>query len=357
MTPQTDSSRPRVSRSSWCPWLGLRSGRATLLLGLVALALWLTGCSVDISPPTTVSADGSAAGAGTASATVAAAAPDASAGSTAGSPSVRLLITRDFGGQVLLDTTAPHTEGMTVMSLLASAARVETGYGGGFVGAINGVASTFGKSGAAPPRDWFYWVDGVLGEVGAGDRMLATGETVCWDYHQWSGAAMIQSTLAAFPRPFSATPVQLLGPGSATALGAWLEEAGIRTTVAGEGVSADGLPGTGHAVATYTLDADLPTWVAEALGIGARGGVFLQVDDSKLTVLSEDGDVSEPAEAAALVVRNPSSPEALILLLLASDQATLTAFLQQLSPGDLPGHVGLYLSRGALKSLPAGATP
>ncbi|NLT35438.1 MAG: DUF4430 domain-containing protein [Gaiellales bacterium] len=303
------------------------------LLGLLAFALFLTGCSVDTAPTTAVlNAD------------------------SVSSP-VRLLITRDFGAQVLLDTTAPHADGMTAMSLLASATEVETGYGGGFVGAIDGLASTFGRSGASAPHDWFYWVDGSLGEVGAGDHALVAGQTVWWDYHPWSGAAMIQSTLAAFPRPFSVAPVQVLGPDTAAALREWLAEAGVETALPHDhdGPDAGDVPGAGHAAAAYTLDTGLPTWVMEALKAGARAGIFAQVNGERLQVLTEQGDVEGPAEAIALAVRNPSAPDALVLLVLASDQASLEAFLQQISPGDLSGHVGVYLSDDAVQTLPAGA--
>lgn len=168
---------------------------------------------------------------------------------------------------------------------------------------------------------------------------------------------MIQSTLAAFPRPFSAAPVQVLGRETAAALCSWLAEAGIEAPVpSSEDTKGQGdVPGAGQAAAAYTLDAGLPPWVMEALKIGARGGIFARVEGQELKILTEQGDVSGPAEAVALAVRNPSAPEALIMLVLASDQASLATFFQQVSPQTLSGHVGVYLSHNAVRSLPAGA--
>ena len=137
----------------------------------------------------------------------------------------------------------------------------------------------------------------------------------------------------------------------------WLAEAGVETALPHDhdGPDAGDVPGAGHAAAAYTLDTGLPTWVMEALKAGARAGIFAQVNGERLQVLTEQGDVEGPAEAIALAVRNPSAPDALVLLVLASDQASLEAFLQQISPGDLSGHVGVYLSDDAVQTLPAGA--
>ncbi len=115
------------------------------------------------------------------------------------------------------------------------------------------------------------------------------------------------------------------------------------------------MPKAGQVAAAYTLDAGLPAWVEEALKVGARAGVFARVEGRELTALTEQGDVSGPAEAVALAVRNPSAPESLILLVLASDQASLATFLQRVSPEILCGRVGVYLSNDAVESLPAGA--
>jgi hypothetical protein len=69
----------------------------------------------------------------------------AAAGHRPAAAEVRLVVTRDFGASVLVDTVAPWQKGMTVMRLLAEHATVDTGYGGQFVSSIDGLRSSFGS--------------------------------------------------------------------------------------------------------------------------------------------------------------------------------------------------------------------
>jgi hypothetical protein len=56
---------------------------------------------------------------------------------------------------------------------------VKTSYGGRFVVAINGVASE-------PRRDWFYWVNGRLGDRSAAEVRLHPNDVELWDYRRWT---------------------------------------------------------------------------------------------------------------------------------------------------------------------------
>ena len=105
------------------------------------------------------------------------------AGRTPGADEVRLVVSRDFGTEILRDVVAPAGEGLDVLRLLAEHADVETGYGGRFVNGIDGLESSFGGGGSADAADWFYWVDGEMAGVGADEWKLQGGETVWWDYH------------------------------------------------------------------------------------------------------------------------------------------------------------------------------
>ena len=91
--------------------------------------------------------------------------------------SATLRITRDHGRHVLLVARVPA--GVTAMQALQSKATVKTSYGGRFVDSINGVAS-------APHRDWFYWINGVLGNRSAVEVRLHRGDVERWDYRTWT---------------------------------------------------------------------------------------------------------------------------------------------------------------------------
>jgi hypothetical protein len=86
------------------------------------------------------------------------------------------------------------------MNLLADHADIKTDYGGGLVVAIDGVESTFKHVDSSQAKDWFYWVDGRMADVGATFYELHGGESVWWDYHEWAKAMAIPWSLDAVPQ-------------------------------------------------------------------------------------------------------------------------------------------------------------
>jgi len=95
-----------------------------------------------------------------------------------------LKVTRDHGHHVLLTARVPA--GLTAMQALERKATVKTSYGGRFVVSINGLAS-------APHRDWFYFIDGVLGDRSAAEVRLHAGSVEWWDYRRWRTASEVQT--------------------------------------------------------------------------------------------------------------------------------------------------------------------
>jgi Domain of unknown function (DUF4430) len=98
--------------------------------------------------------------------------------------SATLKVTRDHGRNVLLKARVPA--GLTAMQALQRKADVKTSYGGRFVVSINGVAS-------APQRDWFYFVNGKLGDRSAAEVRLQDGDVEWWDYRRWGSPAEKQA--------------------------------------------------------------------------------------------------------------------------------------------------------------------
>jgi Domain of unknown function (DUF4430) len=115
--------------------------------------------------------------------------------------SVRLTVTRDYGRtRVLQREVGGVTESDTVMRVLERNAEITTRYGGGFVQSIDGLEAQerFGRS-----RDWFFYVNGVESTVGAADYSLHGGESVWWDYRDWSAAISVPAVVGSWPQPFS----------------------------------------------------------------------------------------------------------------------------------------------------------
>lgn len=113
---------------------------------------------------------------------------------------VRIIATRDFGARTLdarIVQDIPESE--TVMRLTQRTFDVTTSYGGRFVESIDGIEGG-GRGGKA---DWFYWVNGIIGQESAADFDLHGGDRVWWDYRDWGGAQNVGAVVGQFPEPFA----------------------------------------------------------------------------------------------------------------------------------------------------------
>jgi len=153
---------------------------------------------------------------------------------------VSLTVTRDFGAERL---AAPVAEGAresdTVMRVLDRNVSIETRYGGAFVQSIDGLA---GERQGGRPYDWFFYVNGLWSPVGAAEYPLRGGESIWWDYRDWSASTRVSALVGAWPQPFAdgyegsrhATAVECRGGGASCALvRERLRDAGADLTAAG----------------------------------------------------------------------------------------------------------------------------
>jgi len=260
---------------------------------------------------------------------------------------VKLVISRDYGAEVMHDVLVEHSADLDVMKVLAGQVKVETAYGGGFVNAIDGVKSTFGSTG--DPQDWFYWVDGLMAEVGALDYKLEGGDTIWWDYHLWQGSGFLPVVVQAFPQPWRAAPVTLVAGEGADAVATWAATQEIEVA---ERTSLEKKPAGTAIVAATAAEVATAPWLTDLLGPGADVGVFVAVDETGLTGLDQTGGMQGQREAALVGAPDPEDPKAAVLVLLGRDGAALDALTRQL-PGGVPGeYVGVGLRNGDLVRLP-----
>ena len=119
----------------------------------------------------------------------------AACGGSSDEGTASLWITRDRGTAVLFDGRVPA--GLTVMQALKREADVETRYGGRFVQSVEGIEGSL-----ASGRDWFYFVNGIQGNVGAAEYRLRDGDVVWWDFRAWRGDREVRVVVGAFPEPF-----------------------------------------------------------------------------------------------------------------------------------------------------------
>ncbi len=102
-----------------------------------------------------------------------------------------LIISINFGEKTIKDVRVETN--VTVMKALEENANITTAYGGRFVTSIDGISqnSTF---------FWFYYVNGLLSNVGAEDYVIHPGDVIRWDYHSWKGTP-VYAEVEDFPEP------------------------------------------------------------------------------------------------------------------------------------------------------------
>jgi len=111
-----------------------------------------------------------------------------------------LTVTRDYGTVSMLHRQLGDLkESDTVMRALEGSTDVSTRYGGGFVQSIDGLEA---EESVDRSLDWFFYVDGVEATVGAADYPLHGGESIWWDYRDWSGAMRVPAVVGSWPQPF-----------------------------------------------------------------------------------------------------------------------------------------------------------
>ena len=105
----------------------------------------------------------------------------------------KIIISLYFGEKVIEEKNVEP--GGTVIDTLEKIANVSTAYNGKFVTGINGIHqnSTF---------FWFYYVNGILANVGASLYKIHPGDVIRWDFHRWNSNSIKYAEIADFPEPF-----------------------------------------------------------------------------------------------------------------------------------------------------------
>ena len=273
-----------------------------------------------------------------------------------------LRVTRDFGrAQLGSASTDRLREGGTVMRFLRSEFDVETRFGGGFVQSIDGLAGA-GPSGR---RDWFFFVNGVESEVGAGEYELSPGDRVQWDLRRWEAAMQVPAIVGAYPEPFRSgiqgkrRPVRVECEDVEAEPCRDAKAALKRSDVPVSGSSL-GAPGT--ETVTRLVVARWPqvriVRGAPALEEGPEAsGVFARFggDGRSLELLDENGEVARTVrrgEGTALVAALRPREEELVWLVTALDAAGLAAGVAALEEKRLRDAFAVAVTGRTVEKLP-----
>ncbi|MBF8982536.1 DUF4430 domain-containing protein [Lutibacter sp. B2] len=116
---------------------------------------------------------------------------------------VNVIISKDFGNKELSKKNVDFSKDLSVMEVMEENFKVETAYGGGFINAIDGLKSGFTGVKDKKKKDWFYYVNGILAQVGAEDYYLTPNDFIIWDYHDWDNNIYGSSIIGAYPMNFT----------------------------------------------------------------------------------------------------------------------------------------------------------
>lgn len=282
------------------------------------------------------------------------------AGSQEGSAS--LLVTRDYGSEVLVDEKLDDlAKSGNTIRVLDDNAEVETRYGGGFVQSVDGLE---GGTPNGRSFDWFFAVNGIVSEIGGAEFPVNAGDQVWWDYRDWTDAMEIGAVVGAFPAPMAGGyngnewPVSIECLDSATAcerVRDLLGEAGIDATISVKGLqpSDDTLR---FVVGTWDRVGADPD--AGRLGSGPRAsGIFARFKfadgTNNLIGLDQEGDQAENfGPDAGLVAASRRGEGAPAWFVTGGSEAGVEAAASALTTSDLEHRYAAAVKDGRVTSLP-----
>jgi hypothetical protein len=276
--------------------------------------------------------------------------------------SVQLRVTRDFGrtelGSARLESLR---EDQTVMRFLRSEFDVETRYGGRFVQAIDGLEG----GGAGGERDWFFWVNGVEGEVGAGEYELSDGDRIQWDYRDWGAAMRVPAIVGAFPEPFlngiegERRPVRVECDDAQSdpcrSAKDTLTETGV--PVSGSSLGAPGTETVTRLVVARWPEARIVRGGSTLEQGPGESGVFARFseDGRSLALLDAQGEVARtvrPGDGTALIAALRPRADELLWLVTSLDDRGLAAGVRALKEDLLRDAFAVAVTGGTVEKLP-----
>ncbi len=256
--------------------------------------------------------------------------------------------------------------GENVSKLTARAFKVESSFGGEFINRINDQPRA-----EEHDRGWFYYVNGIMANVGAGSYQPRAGDSIVWDLHSVSPSASVAAILGSFPEPFRGgyagkPPSTLIAATASTkSLGARL-----RTILLQQGVAANSLhEGEVRDFDVSDVRISVGTWselaphfkavseAAERLGVFVRFIAASGKAPCGLEALSWERQVVEVSPTAAVFLpvaaAYNTTPQFILTACSADSLEKLLVELEQ-PPQILQGRPGLWFDNGRATSIPRG---
>ena len=257
-----------------------------------------------------------------------------------------VVVTRDFGQELILTGEVELNNVSNAMTALQSVAEVETKYGGGFVKAINGFSSEY-EGLEQSQLDWFYYINGISLSLGARDYTLRDGDVEQWDLRDWSYRSFVPAIIGAYPQPFLGGVGGEVKPTVVAYDDPFAEEAGAlkaelegwetaEVLVTGAETLSDGVKERSNLIILGGAENGL---ILELNELHKRLGFFAYFEGGKIVVLDGGGDPSGEYGAGWGLIQatqNPWSPggvgsgESIVFMVSGTDEDGVRSAVQAL---------------------------
>ncbi|ASS74431.1 hypothetical protein CIG75_05130 [Tumebacillus algifaecis] len=280
-----------------------------------------------------------------------------------------MFVTHNFGAASVYNQAVDYYSGDTVMDVMRTRLEIETAYGGGFVNSINGVKSGYTDKSifTRKKRDWFYYVNGSISGVGADAYNAKSGDTVWWDYHDWSGnGSTTPSVVGAYPHPFTVGYNGAM-PGTIIYYSGGHTEQAERLAVSLRSKGAKNVRHEAFSNQSLTENTTnailLGTWseleanssVQELFSTPTRTGIYANFENGAVNLLDYTGGASgQTGQALVAATGTGNGDTTPTWFLIGLDVPALDAAVGTLvNPGNkLRGKVGVVLSGGTAIGVP-----
>ena len=229
-------------------------------------------------------------------------------------PSAAVVVSTDFGAEIILEETVAISGNTTALSALKSVIEVETEYGGGFVSAIGGISSEYGDSGNK--KDWFFYINGFSSNTGAAAYILNDGDLEHWDFHDWGFRQFIPGIAGEFPEPFLHGYGGEVRPTLVCCQEGWEDSArSIAEHLSGLGVAEVAVRSPGELTTDEQESANLILLgtaefplIDEMNQVWNKIGLFARFEDGKLKTYDGAGELDMEYGEAAGVIQAAQNP-------------------------------------------------
>ncbi len=221
-----------------------------------------------------------------------------------------IIVSRNFGKEIISENNFEVPDGAVLLDIMEDNFQVETAYGGSFINSIDGLQSGFTAKKNGEKLDWFFYVNGILSQIGSGDYEMKPDDCIIWDYHDWDTSLHISSIVGAFPDNFTKGYNGPLGLNIMYTDGYENQGETLRDYLTGIGLSDIELTKVNDATIREGKDnvivigawdaASKYEYLKEIYGHRFQTGLFFEIDQD-IKALDFKGDISATYEKGAVI--------------------------------------------------------